>query len=106
MRRGFAFATIAAIGALAAPAGAGAAPTVEASATDFSPKKVAISSGQKVTWKNKSGTHTVTFKQGSFDKPLDPSHKTVRRKFTKPGTYRYVCRFHADLGMKGKVVVK
>ena len=55
---------------------------------------------------SESGTHTVTFNDGSFDKPLDSSHTKVSRKFSEPGTYKYVCLFHEDKGMKGKVVVK
>jgi plastocyanin len=29
----------------------------------------------------------------------------ITRRFTKRGTYRYVCRLHEDSGMKGRVVV-
>jgi plastocyanin len=103
-----AIATAFAAAALAVPAlaGAGSQSTVEAAGTDFTPKKVKVGTGDKVVWKAVEGTHTVTFSDGVLDKPLDATHKAVRRKFSQPGTYRYHCRFHGDVGMKGKVVVK
>lgn len=82
------------------------ATSVQAAGHDFTPAKVTISAGEKVVWKQKAGSHTVTFKDGGLDAPLDPDHKTVSRKFSAPGTYHYICTFHVDKGMKGKVVVK
>jgi plastocyanin len=92
--------------ALPASAGAGGGNSVSAAGHAFTPDKITISAGDKVVWKEKSGKHTVTFKDGSFDQPLDTSHTKVSRKFSQPGTYRYICQFHVDKGMKGKVVVK
>jgi plastocyanin len=87
------------------PASARGGNTVGAANFDFSPKKIRISPGEKVTWKATEGRHTVTFKRG-FDAVIsaggDPK---ASKKFKKAGTYRYVCRFHSALGMKGKVVV-
>lgn len=97
---------ITALGATGTQADGRAAAKVEAAGRTFSPAKVTISAGQKVVWAQKAGTHTVTFKDGGLDAPLDPSNEKASRKFSAPGTYRYICTFHVDKGMKGKVVVK
>ena len=79
--------------------------TVRADDFDFSPKKVHVSRGEKVKWRATEGEHTVTFK-GGFDAVITAGGDArAARKFKKPGTYRYVCRFHKAEGMKGKVVV-
>jgi plastocyanin len=85
------------------PASAGG-PTVRAVNFDFKPKRVSVNPGERVTWKNIEGRHTVTAKKGNFDKVISGDER-VSRAFKKPGTWRYICRFHVDLGMKGKVVV-
>jgi plastocyanin len=88
-----------------APASSGLrATTVKADNFDFTPKSLSIGQGEKVTWKNKEGRHTVTFKQGNFDKVIK-GDDTVSRTFKKTGTFKYVCTFHTAQGMKGKVVV-
>jgi plastocyanin len=72
---------------------------------DFSPKSLSVSPGTKVTWTATKGSHTVTFKDG-FDETIAPDGTTsTSRKFKKAGTYKYVCRFHKNKKMKGKVVV-
>lgn len=88
-----------------APAPAAGGPTVTADNFSFAPKTVAINAGQRVSWKDTEGSHTVTFRHSKFDKTIGPGD-TVSRKFKKPGTYRYVCSFHIAEKMKGKVVVK
>jgi plastocyanin len=80
--------------------------TVKAVNYSFKPGTITISKGQAVTWKRVEGRHTVTLKDGSFDKTLTKSHSTRSRTFNKRGTFRYYCRFHRSLGMKGKVVVQ
>jgi plastocyanin len=80
--------------------------TVRADDFDFSPKKIHVSRGEKVKWRATEGEHTVTFKAEGFDAVITANgDATAKRKFKKTGTYRYVCRFHKDEGMKGKVVV-
>ncbi|WP_374968721.1 plastocyanin/azurin family copper-binding protein [Terrabacter sp. BE26] len=80
--------------------------------------------GQTVTWRNvgMAAPHTVTFgpeRANIFAPYGDPSHFsggqlnsgivepggsfTVR--FTKAGTYPYICALHDNLGMMGKVIV-
>lgn len=79
--------------------------SVKAVNYDFKPKKVTIEVGDKVAWKNIAGSHTVTFRKGSFDKSISGDDK-VSRKFKRAGTFRYYCRPHESRGMKGKVVVE
>jgi plastocyanin len=79
---------------------------VKASNFSFKPGTITIQKGQKVTWKRVNGHHTVTLKNGSFDKVLSKSHPSRSLRFRKRGTFRYYCRFHRSLGMKGKVVVQ
>lgn len=70
----------------------------------FVPRKAKVEPGEKVKWKVKEGTHTVTFKGSGFDKTVSAGD-TVSRKFKSSGSFKYFCRFHRDLGHKGKVIV-
>jgi plastocyanin len=94
----------AALALIGTPASAGSGPTVTADNYSFSPKTVTISAGQRVKWNDTKGTHTVTFRHSSYDKTISKGD-TVSRKFKHPGTYKYVCTFHIQQGMKGKVIV-
>lgn len=86
-----------------APAGAGSSRTVvKASNFDFSPQRVTVQTGTRVVWKELEGRHTVT--SGRFDEDFEDGR--VKRVFKNPGVWRYHCRFHRDMGMKGKVVVE
>ncbi|MFI1290516.1 cupredoxin family copper-binding protein [Streptomyces sp. NPDC020792] len=78
-----------------APAGANAV-TIKNFA--FSPAKLTVKTGTKVTWTNSDpDTHTVTSKQGSGG-PLKSgglaTNATYSYTFTKPGTYAYYCTIH------------
>lgn len=92
-----------------------AAPTADAARTKtvviediaFSPETARISRGDRVRWVWRDGStpHNVRSRgsrrfKGSGTK-TDGSH-TVR--FTRAGTYRYVCTVH--IGMDAKVVVR
>lgn len=90
--------------ALAVGQASGGGNTVKAVNFDFKPKRIAVEKGEKVTWKNAEGKHTVTAKMGKFDKVIKGDER-VSHTFKKEGTWRYICRFHVDLGMKGKVIV-
>lgn len=109
MRR-FAIAAMAAILVLAIGGGqasAGGGNLVKARNFEFTPQRITISAGEKVTWKATEGDHTVTLKNGGLDQEISASgDPKVSAKFRKPGTYRYFCRFHKRKGMKGKVIVK
>jgi plastocyanin len=92
--------------ALVVGAATAAGDRVRASNYSFKPRTVTIQKGQSVTWKRVEGRHTVTLRDGSFDKVLSKSHPRRSLSFDQPGTFRYYCRFHRSLGMKGKVVVQ
>jgi plastocyanin len=93
------------LGLAVGQASGGSGTTVKSSNFKFAPKTVTIKKGGKVTWQNVNGTHTVTFKNGSFDKTIS-GHQSVSKRFKRSGTFRYVCTLHIRQGMKGKVVVK
>ena len=79
---------------------------VTATNFEFTPPTISVSAGSKVTWVATKGDHTVTFKDGGLDQEISADGTTTTsRKFKRPGTYKYVCRFRKDKHMKGKVVV-
>jgi plastocyanin len=80
--------------------------SVNGSNYSFKPRTVTINKGGKVTWHRVNGRHTVTFVKGSYDKSLNKSNPTRSRTFKRRGTFKYYCRFHRSLDMKGKVVVQ
>jgi plastocyanin len=62
----------------------------------FAPKALTVRAGTTVTVVNTDNTaHTATASLGAFDsgtlKPGQSTHFTVN----KPGTYAYICQFHA-----------
>ena len=106
MKRALAVATATtlALGLLVADA-SGGGPTIRAVNFDFKPQTVTIQKGDKVTWKGVQGRHTVTLKNGSFDKVISVDER-VSKTFRRNGTFRYICRFHKLQGMRGKVIVE
>jgi copper-containing nitrite reductase len=88
----------------------------------FTPVKIVIKAGQKVTWKNSSqAIHNVVDDDAkavnksdvSLPNSVRPFHseflqpgQVFTRVFTVPGVYRYVCTLHEGNGMKGTVIVK
>lgn len=70
----------------------------------YDPDPVRVQVGGKVIWQNEdSVAHTATAEDGSFDTgPIDEG-KLKSETFKEPGTFTYVCKFHA--GMKGTVEV-
>jgi plastocyanin len=101
----FVAATALALAITAGPA-TGAGTTVRAKNFKFVAKTVTIQKGSKVTWKNVEGRHTVTFKDLAFDKVISANKPTVSKTFRQTGTFRYFCRFHKQLGLRGKVIVE
>jgi plastocyanin len=87
----------------------------------FEPKKIEVSVGAKVTWKNAGKiAHTVTADKSKaadpslvsipagtkeWDSGLVNGAESYARTFEKPGTYRYICIPHEGVGMVGTVVV-
>ncbi len=93
---------------LALTVGVASAGSSHVNATNFSfkPGKITIHKGQTVTWRRIEGRHTVTLKDGSYDKLLSRRHPRRSLTFHRRGTFRYYCRFHRSLGMKGRVIVR
>lgn len=88
---------------LVAPRPAAAPSTVQISGFAFKPATVRTKVGSVVTWRNSDpAPHTATGKQ--FSSPQLRQGSTYRRRFTRAGTYSYVCALHP--GMRGKVVVQ
>jgi cytochrome c oxidase subunit II/plastocyanin len=88
----------------------GAAAGVKVAETDaliFQPSSATAKVGDVIEWTN-SGTavHNVV-----FDNQTVPSSDSMNEgdtfeiKFTKPGTYTYVCKFHEASGMRGTITV-
>jgi plastocyanin len=88
----------------------------------FEPARVVIHAGAIVEWQNKSSQpHTVTADArraadgtevvlpagaAPFDSRLIAPGGSYRHFFTLPGTYKYICVPHAELGMTGEVIVQ
>ena len=72
----------------------------------YSPKRVTVRAGGKVTWTDKDASnHTVTFeKDGPDDVGNLREGKKATVEFTEPGSYAYICEFHP--GMAGTVEVR
>ena len=92
----------------AAPSASSAAEATEAviSITDFAYRVPAsVAPGAEVIIENgDTEAHTVTSKDGGFDVTVAPSGTTTMVAPTKPGRYRFVCSFHAN--MTGTLVVQ
>jgi plastocyanin len=68
----------------------------------FKPATLRTTVGSTVTWRNADAApHTATAPQ--FSSPQLGKGGTYRRKFTRAGTYAYICAIHPS--MRGKVVV-
>jgi cytochrome c oxidase subunit II len=85
-----------------------AATTVgETDGLKFEPASLTVKVGDVIEWKNEgTALHNVVFGNQSV-----PSSDTMNQgdtyeiKFTKPGTYSYVCKFHEANNMRGTVTV-
>jgi len=95
---------------------------VEMTAKTFEPEHVEIRVGDTIKWTNPSAVfHTVT---ADPDKAVDPDNvklpegvepfgsgrirpdETYKRRFDVPGSYKYFCIPHEDVGMIGTIEVK
>ena len=72
---------------------------------DYRPHRITVRPGQRIRWRNvDSVNHTVSFRRGPGELGnVDPG-RSLRARFTRPGTYRYVCRYHPS--MVGRVRVR
>ena len=72
---------------------------------DFYPMALTVPVGTTVTWKNMDPEpHTVTSTDGSFRSEALDQGDTYRMRFSKPGTYKYICTIHPR--MTASVTVK
>ena len=88
----------------------------------FKPARLVVHAGDSVEWMNTSSVpHTVTADArraakgkevvlppgaAPFDSGMIPPGGSYRHTFTVPGTYKYICVPHAELGMTGEVIVQ
>jgi plastocyanin len=101
------------------PPVANTAATIEMSGFHFDPGTARVKTGETVEWRNKSFfAHSVSADPVRFPNdvslpagaaPFDSGRiaagEVYRHTFTTPGTYKYVCTPHIDLGMVGTVIV-
>lgn len=69
----------------------------------FDPQVIVVKVGATVTWRNSSGTHNVTSRDGSFRSPT--LGDAYSHTFTRPGRYPFFCTYHPG-EMQGEVVVE
>jgi plastocyanin len=78
--------------------------TVEITNFAFKPAMLRVKAGTTVRWRNRDAAqHTATAFDRSFDSKLLGRNAAYARKFSRPGTYSYLCVLHPQ--MTGKVVV-
>ena len=117
---------LAALGATTADSALAQGKTVEVTMRNdprgmFVPDTMNIAGGDTVNWTN-SGfiTHTVTFDPAQAVKREDVAlpagvapfasgdmeeDATFSHTFTVKGTYKYVCKYHEEMGMVGTIIV-
>lgn len=81
--------------------------TVHIKDIDFSPRVLKISRGTSVRWsfEDKGTPHNVTSRgMTRFRSSTTKQSGSYTFRFTKAGTYRYICTIH--LNMKGTIVVR
>lgn len=90
-------------GASQAPPARAAANTVTVNDDFFRPSKLTVKRGSVVTWKWAGmNVHNVTFTQ-LHKHSRDQTSGTFRLRFSKKGTYHYLCTIHR---FKGTIVVR
>lgn len=71
----------------------------------YRPARIVVTPGTKVTFTNHDQTaHTATTLKRGFDTGTIGPGKTVTVSLPKPGTYPYMCQFHAF--MRGTMTVR
>jgi plastocyanin/uncharacterized membrane protein YozB (DUF420 family) len=84
--------------------------TIHEDRYQFIPSQLTIPVGTTVIWVNdEQAKHTASADDGSFDSGDQELGVRYTYTFTEPGTYRYFCRYHGDVGgvgMAGTVIVE
>jgi plastocyanin len=82
-----------------------AAPTADVSIVDFafSPRRLAVTAGDSVTWTN-NGRSPHTTSSRVWDSGILSPGDTFTRTFDSPGRFRYRCNLHPE--MKGVILVR
>jgi plastocyanin len=71
----------------------------------FDPPAIQVPAGTTVTWSNSDNfTHSVSVSGGAFPFLNLPPGQSGTLTFDQPGTYDYVCTYHAQ-DMQGTVIV-
>jgi cytochrome c oxidase subunit 2 len=88
----------------------GATAGVKVAETDalvFQPSSATAKVGDVIEWTNTgNAVHNVVFdNQGVPSSDTMNQGDTFEIKFTKPGTYTYVCKFHESVNMRGTITV-
>jgi plastocyanin len=73
----------------------------------FSPAELTVASGDLITVKNGNPTtpHTFTIEDQGIDVVNDGGQTQDVAIDVDPGTYEFMCRFHANQGMRGTITV-
>ena len=83
------------------------APVRIARIVDFQyvPRRITVRSGTRIRWVNADiSNHTVSFRRGPGELgDVDPG-RALSGRFSRPGTYRYICLYHPS--MVARVVVR
>lgn len=87
---------------------AGGPVSLEAKDNEFVPKQLTAAAGDiTIEFKNTGvSPHTFTSTDFSVDQNVNAgSSATLTLKGAKPGTYKFVCKYHESLGMTGTITV-
>lgn len=73
----------------------------------YDPAALRVDTGTTVTWEwsGEGGSHSVTHTDEAFGSPVQ-AQGSFAHSFGESGVYRYYCKPHVSLGMKGVVVVE
>jgi plastocyanin len=77
-----------------------------ASGFRFSPSNVTIAVGDSVQVDNTDTTHHTFTDSPVFDSGDVGPGGTYTYRFTKAGTFSFVCTYHSSAGMRGTVTVQ
>jgi plastocyanin len=71
-------------------------PTVTVKDMAYTPERLTVAAGATVTWAFEDGAITHDVKGDGFQSKV-MAEGTFRHRFTKPGTYDYLCTLHPNM---------